>query len=73
MSAESLFDKQIATEDMWDDQGYCDNRIKNGSAYYYRMVGYNSEKVCCECAMDFILHEHPELDFKVAQNKPVRG
>ena len=66
--AEALVDKEekmecdkwirhCAPQDMYDDDGYCDNQIKKFGAYYERVVGDNSDIWCPECMALAMLQE----------------
>ena len=59
--------RRFATDDMYDDGGYCDYKIKKYEIYYWRQLKENGETMCSHCAVSQILHDYPCLE--IVENK----
>jgi len=63
--------RHCSPKDMYDDGGYCENKIHKCGTYYLHHVGYNTEVFCESCfaasmfndikGEDFWLKEHKEI------------
>ena len=49
--------KRCAPRDMYDDNGYCETKIRRLGVFYERLVGNNGDCHCPECMLQLVLHE----------------
>ena len=54
--------RRCAPRDMYDDNGYCETKIKRMGVFYERLVGNNGDCHCSECMLQMIL-QTGERDF----------
>ena len=59
-----LIIRRCAKQDMYDDNGYCEHKIKKSEGYYTRVVpDGNCDNHCSECMLQMIIVDK-ERDFR---------
>ena len=54
----TLIVRHCASNDMYDDGGYCDTEIRKfGEYYWFGVAGGNGENFCSGCALQAIIHQ----------------
>ena len=68
----ALVEKHCADKDMYDDNGYCDNKIHKFGVYYTRICPGGGDTHCPECMAQMLI-EYRETDHEYSFRDLWRG